>query len=404
MSKSLFFFIALVLGINCWDMIILEPVFNDMTNPVFAVIWASIGFYWFRSRPGNVKVYGYLKYNKYFLWLIVGFSLSVVSAYTFWYQNLLTGIIVNRGLIWYIYIPLILYIQPTEKDIITAISYYTILYFILWVIQAITPYPIFTDLRNVIELGRARFELDKSDFGFLLPGYSLILILLYYRTQQLIESLTTEAAIKVFSLLVLFFLLQNRGALFFAVIVFGIAMFKLRSRYKIIILPIFGALLAGAYFYSADNWNALFQETIAQISDPDYNRWKSFYFFLFNYSPHWICNILGNGFLSANVQSGNFIQEMMDQGYYQYDNGILGFWSQYGIIPLIVLYTVILYLLFQKRYPFYTKALAAHVLFIPIAWNFQTADIFIFILLIYLLAYYKENKKLSNQQNNYGKV
>jgi hypothetical protein len=103
-----------------------------------------------------------------------------------------------------------------------------------------------------------------------------------------------------------------------------------------------------------------------------------------------MCNILGNGLLSANVPAGRVIQNLMDQGYYQYDNGLVGFWSQYGIIPLMVLYTLILIVLFRKQFPFYLKAIAAHILFVPVAWNFGTADIMIFVFLIYLFAYYSE--------------
>jgi len=95
------------------------------------------------------------------------------------------------------------------------------------------------------------------------------------------------------------------------------------------------------------------------------------------------------------VPAGKIIQNLMDQGIYQYDNGMVGFWSQYGIIPLLVLYSVIFKLLFQSKFPFYVKAMAAHILFIPIAWNFGSADIIIFVILIYLFAYYRETSKLN---------
>lgn len=393
MSKTAYLFITLILGINFWNLIILEPFFNGVTNPVFAVLWALMGLYWFRNRPGHEKVYDFRKYRIYFFWLIVGFSLSVVSAKVFWNQDVITGIIVNRYLIWYLYIPLFLYIQPSEPEIVKAISYYSVVYFILWLIQAATPYPLFTTIAEAVESGRGTFALAETDFGQLFPGYSVILILLYYKTQKFIENPTFKSSILVFGLLAFFFLLQNRGALFFAVIVFAYALFKLRIYYKILLFPVLGILIAIIYFYSAQHWNALFQETIDQLNDPNTNRWRSFYLFLFDYSPHWLCNILGNGLLSAHVPSGKVIQDLMDQGYYQYDNGLLGFWSQYGVIPLLVLYTVIFALLFRSRFPFYIKAIAAHILFIPIAWNFGTADILIFVLLIYLYAYYREQSK-----------
>jgi hypothetical protein len=262
---------------------------------------------------------------------------------------------------------------------------------LIWTVQAITPYPIYSGLASSIELGRGKFELAETDFGQLIPGYSVILFLLYYKTQQMKENPNLGNTIVALSLMIFFFLLQNRGALFIAVIIFGYALFTMRARYRILMLLVFGMFVGIAYFYSADHWNSLLQETIEQVNDPFTNRWMSFNFFVFEYTPHWICNILGNGLLSANVPAGELIQNLMDQGYYQYDNGMVGFWSQYGIIPLLVLYTVIFKVLFKRRYPFYLKAMAGHILVMPIAWNFGSADILIFVMLIYLYAYYRES-------------
>lgn len=393
MKKTLYIFIVLLLGINFWGLIILEDVFNNVTNTIFAVIWALLGFYWFRSGLKNPKNSTFIRYNKYFFWLVVGFGLSVFSANMFWNQGWATGIIVNRGLIWYIYLPVLLYIQPTGKELMKAVFYYSLAYALVWVIQATIPFPIYSGLASTIELGRGRFELAETDFGQLLPGYQIILFLLYYRVQMMKENPNIRNMLFAFAIMIFFFLLQNRGALFFAVIVFAYGLLKIRSPYKSILIPLFALLVAIAYFYSAEYWNGQINETIEQLNDPYANRWRSFNLFLFDYAPHWVCNIIGNGLLSANVPAGKFIQDLMDQGYYQYDNGMVGFWSQYGIIPLLVLYSVIFRILLRKASPFYLKAMAAHILFIPIAWNFGSADILIFVALIYMYAYYLELQK-----------
>lgn len=390
MAKTLYFFIALLLGINFWGLIFLEGVFNNTTNAVFALIWALLGFYWFRTRQGYPKNHAFARFNIYFFWLVAGFGLSVISAHVFWDQGWATGIIVNRGLIWYIYIPIILFIQPSAEELMKAIFFYTLLYSVVWVIQAVTPFPIYSSLASAIELGRTRFELTENEFGLLLPGYSVILFLLYYRIQLMRDNPNFSNSVFAFILLIFFFLLQNRGALFFAVIVFGYALITLRSRYKYLLVPLFGMLIYITYLYSAEHWNALLKETVEQFNDPLTNRWRSFDLFLFDYAPHWMCNFLGNGLLSANIPAGRWIQNLMDQGYYQYDNGMLGFWSQYGVIPMLVLYTVIFRIFLKKSAPFFLKAMAAHILVMPIAWNFGSADIIIFVILIYLLAYYPE--------------
>jgi hypothetical protein len=395
MRKSIYLFITLILGVDCWNLIILDPVLNNRTNPVYAVAWALLGFYWFRSRPGNFKKYNYNKYRKYFYWLTTGFLLSIFPAYIFWNQDFITSLVVNRHLIWYIFLPLILYIQPSEKEIMTALFYYTVTYMAVWIIQAITPNPLTTSLVNKIELGITTFELEKSEFGYLLPGYSIMLILLYFKTQQFTENVKLKTFIPAAGMLAIFFILQNRGTLFFAVIVFGYSIFKLRTRYKPILFLFYGLIVILVYLATTPYWNALIQETTGQLNNQDYARWKSFYYYVFEYSPHWSCNIFGNGFLSTKVESGRLLQQKAVTGYYQSDIGIIGLWSMYGILPLIVIYTVISKILFRKLYPFYLKAMAAHILFVPIAWSFDLNGSLIFIIIFYLFAFFTEKDSLN---------
>jgi hypothetical protein len=390
MPKSIYLFIALILSVNCWDLTILDPILNSKTNFGYAAIWAIAGFYWFRSRPGNYKIHNYKKYQIYFYWMMVGFLLSIIPAFIFWNQNLITSLIVNRHLIWYIFLPLILYIQPSEEEIMKALFYYMVTYMAIWTIQVVASNPITTYLESKSEWG---FELDKTDFGYILTGYTIMLYLLYYKIQVFTNNPRLKTFLPVVGILAIFFLLQNRASLFFAIIVFGLALFRFRTQYKYPLFLLFGLLVFAAYLITSNYWVTLIQETSEQLTNPDYERWKALYFFLFDYSPHWICNILGNGFLSAHVQSGLKIQELMFQGYYQADIGILGLWSMYGVIPLIVVYSIVLKILSHKEYPFFMKAIAAHILFVPIAWRFESYDIMVLVFLCYLLAYYAVNKK-----------
>jgi hypothetical protein len=112
-----------------------------------------------------------------------------------------------------------------------------------------------------------------------------------------------------------------------------------------------------------------------------------------------LCDIFGNGLLSLKVESGQLIEEMMTHGYVQSDIGIIGFWSIYGILPLIVIYTVIFKILYRKFYPFYIKAMAAHILLVPICFSFNRFDSLLFIFLFYLFAYHTKNHKSMEVQN-----
>jgi hypothetical protein len=256
--------------------------------------------------------------------------------------------------------------------------------------KPVSPAPITTSREIAIEAGRASFSMDKNDFGYLMPGYTLLLIPLYYRVQKFTENVSLRNFLPVMLMTGILFLLQNRGTLFFAVIVLVYAIFRIQSRYRYIFIIILGLLIIGAYLSTEKYWASFVDETSAQLSDPEYNRWKSLYYFIFQYSPHWLCYLMGNGYLSSHLDSGQFLMALMNSGFYQADLGIIGFWSMYGVIPILVIYAVVFKLLFYLPAPFYLKALSAHVLLVPICWGFSYYDMFLLILMSYLMGYYSE--------------
>jgi len=394
MSKILYLFIALILSVTFWDLIFFDTIFNTKTSPFIAIIWALFGLYWFRSKAGNIKIYNFKKYYKYFYWLIIGFLLSTIPAFLFWKQNFDISLIAYRRLIFYIFLPMILYMQPSEKQIIKALLYYTIVYIIISVTQAFTPFPILTSVIDKITLGRGSFDFKDNFLGYLLPGVSMVLFFFYYKLQQFKELPNSKSFITVFILFCFILVLQNRGALFFATLIFIYVLFKQMGPNKIFSFLVFCIIAIVVFNIFSKYWNSMVNETLIQFNDPDYNRWKAYRYFVFEYSPNWLCTILGNGFLSAKTQSGQFLQSMMNEGYYQSDIGLIGFWSMYGIIPIIVIYSIILNILFHKKYPFYLKAISAHILFVPISWGFDSCDIMILVIIIYIYAYYVEKNKM----------
>ena len=80
-------------------------------------------------------------------------------------------------------------------------------------------------------------------------------------------------------------------------------------------------------------WNALFEETTTQVEDEEYNRNKAYRYFIFEACPNVWCYIFGNGFLSSHATS--HMQDMKAIGVHNSDVGFIGYWNQYGIIPII---------------------------------------------------------------------
>ena len=210
LPKSIYLFIAMLLAVSLWELIVLVPVFNPITLPVLIALWALFGFYYYRNQPEAYSLFNYSPYRKYYVWFYVGIVLSIVPAYLFWNQDFITSLIVNRGLIIYAFIPLLMIIKPTDQEILRALIYYTIIYMLVWLIQAVlVPIPLTVPFLNRMASG-APFEIDATDFGKLLPGYTLIVLLFYLQLQQFRDQSTLKKLVPVVMVFGVLFLLQNR--------------------------------------------------------------------------------------------------------------------------------------------------------------------------------------------------
>ena len=390
MAKSVYIVVMLLLGVSLWDLIPLAPVINPVTVPVLLALWAVFGLVHYRNQPHLYQLFEYSRYRRYYLWFFTGIALSVLPAYFFWSQDLLSSLIVNRGLIIYAFIPVLMVVKPTDRELIRGVIYYTVVYMLVWTVQALLmPIPITVPFLDRMMMG-APFEIDPGDFGKLLPGYTVMLLVLYLQFQRYYLLPTIRSLLPALLMFVIIFLLQNRGTLFFASGVLLFIFVTMKSAYKPYQLLGFGLLGLAILYLTAGSWIGLIEETRAQAGDMDYDRWKALSFFIFDFPPNALTYILGNGRFSFHSDAGANTVALSMAGFDQSDIGLIGFWSIYGVLPVGVIVLMMTRLLTQPVYPFYLKALALHVLLIPIAWNFVSYDAGTLVLVFYLFAYYAE--------------
>jgi hypothetical protein len=135
--------------------------------------------------------------------------------------------------------------------------------------------------------------------------------------------------------------------------------------------------------YTAGQWNNLYQETINQLSNPDYNRNKSFMYMI---APRdWLRYILGDGFISANVNP--ILHVLQDSGVYHSDVGLLGFWHQYGVIPTLTVLILTIKGLFAKQ-SFLVRAAALYVIVGAITLSYFALSETLLWLSVYMYLYY----------------
>jgi hypothetical protein len=79
-------------------------------------------------------------------------------------------------------------------------------------------------------------------------------------------------------------------------------------------------------------------------------------------------------------------------------------WVDYGIIPLIAMYSIIISILRHEYFPLYLKFICLHILFVPTIFHFwSNPGISFFVILIYLRAYYiEQNRNLIRDVRNYN--
>ena len=177
--------------------------------------------------------------------------------------------------------------------------------------------------------------------------------------------------------------MANRSNLFASVIVLGVATVGIKSRYKFFYVFLTVIIAAIIFSFTESYWNDLIIETNSNISDADYNRNKAFAYFAFEGSNHFLTQILGNGFLSS--RSGDVMARLREMGIYNSDMGFIGFWNQFGIIPIIVFIMLPILAIKNRFFPPYLKMFGAHILLCSYSTSYYGAPehAIIFILFYY---------------------
>ena len=194
--------------------------------------------------------------------------------------------------------------------------------------------------------------------------------------------------------------------------IFLYSLFKFKSEYKTFIILALTVILAGVIILTSDIWISLINNTQSNLNETDYNRWKSLAYYIYDYSQNWFSYIFGNGFPSGgNSPLGNLMWSNFIKGIFASDLGMIGMWVDYGIIPLIAIYSILISILRHSYFPVYLKFICLHVLFVPTIFHFwANPGITFFVLIIYFHAYYNElnknkydsnfNRKLQRRRKN----
>lgn len=388
--KSQYIFISGIILLSFWDFRPITSLFNKNIMIVMSYCWSIFGYFHFRKYL-TFPIKCFKNYNWIWIYIFIGVFISMFNAYFFHQQSILTTFFAQRYIYAFIFTPVLFYIQPSLTDIIKAIrnlSYITVL---VWLLSIISPTLIGSISEDSIE---RRISVEKTtDIGYNVTGMYIVIFYIYYLIQRYITKFSYKRFIEALLWISFIFLYQNRSFIIGVLLVFIYSIYKLKSRIKpLIIISIF-IICCIALYYTKDIWYSLMNESESQIGNKDYNRWKSLYYYFNEYSPNLWCYLTGNGFPSiGNSSFGNLMDFNMSNGIYASDLGLIGMWTDYGVLPLIGIYFMVLQFLLRK-YPLWLKFISFHILLIPTIFHFwQGQGVLFFSLIIYIYAYLNINK------------
>ena len=215
--------------------------------------------------------------------------------------------------------------------------------------------------QNLVEWQEKVDFIEKGDFVHMLSGIEYAVLAFIFALDDFRNQRRVFWPHLIWSLFMFFivFLPQNRTTILASFVIVLVATLSGRSASRRLVSEVLMGFFALAVLVVAGGYiMGLVTEKVQQLSDPDYNRGKAFSYFT-SLPNGWMSIFWGNGFISGYVHP--IMSQLMQEGIYYADMGLLGFWFLFGIIPV----GAILYYVFKglsRKHSFLVRANAWFIL------------------------------------------
>lgn len=313
--------------------------------------------------------------KKYYIcirWIFIGIFLSMISAALYYHQSIVQSLITYRTQYLMITPFFLAKMGFSREDVIQSLYKFTWVFSFFYLLRYIIP--------GLFIISETYIDGD----AVVLPGYTLLTIPLYYTLQKLNVRIRLRDILFIIFVIGLIFLQGNRSTLFPVLILSCWMFLKVKSKYRIPFIIFISFIAFVAILQVWDTLHELIEETQHQLNDPKYNRNKAFVYFIEAFSPNLWCTIFGNGFLSSH--STSIMRLLMERGIYNSDLGFVGYWNQFGLIPICVFLYLYISAIFRKTIPYYLKSIAIQTLIcgLTISYFGSTYHMIFFIVFYYL--------------------
>ncbi len=315
---GLWLLLMLLLSVTFFELIPLQGILSPNQCFGYQILLLFILFTFYN----RTNIWEIARCMKPVWWILAGVALSFVSANMYYHQNYMRSILTNRHMLVVMALPVIYAVKPTLREIRFAFNAFSVI-FLVTTIVATFILPGLLPVRDQFQI------VQEEDFVRTLPGIRLIVIAMILSMNECRKKLTIGDFFWTVFQFGIVFLVQNRTSLLAAVIILFIGIRTTRSASGRMIGSLLGVFLAFILlFYTASQWDFLIQQTIDELSDPEYNRNRA-YSYMFAHRQFYRI-VLGDGFISAFTHP--IMELLREQGIYHSDVGLIGVWNQYGIV------------------------------------------------------------------------
>ena len=370
--KYLVFFL-LVVSTNFYGIVLFNEIPWLNINSGLAILLSFLMLF-----NKNSLGYFYKDIKDLVYWSFISVIIASIIALVDWGQTFLLSFVASRGVLMGLIGLFLVKFRVSKRDVVWGLKWFSFVNIILVFVGALDD-----GIRSIL--------LSKNIEDPAFNGAQFLILYVYIHFEKTFKI----ASIKNIVICVLFFtaivLMASRSILFSFMIVMGVYfLIYLKINYMLKVL-LGVSLIFGTYYAVADVFELLYSQTISELSNNDYNRIKSFNYWVFEFNKNWYGNIFGNGFASLNSKYGELIKSLKTRGIFQSDMGFLGLWTIYGLPMVFILIKKTIKIVRLKNMPLYLRWTGCQVLIGSLIYSYVTPEqIFYWVVFFYLFCLEKK--------------
>lgn len=316
---------------------------------------------------------------KPFWWFLFGVFLSIFPALVYYGQSPVQSFFTYRRMFQFVAFPIFIAIRPSEREFRTALYAFSVVN-LCCVLLVTFVKPDWVELREHMDL------VEEGDYVHALGGIRLLSLAFIFAFSKLIREYSFKTLFWSLFLFGILFLIQNRTSLLAIICIVFYAVYSMKaSPRKLILMSAIAIVFLLMVVYLAGQWGHLYQETIDQIMNPEYNRNKA-YAYMFSHRQ-WPRYLFGDGFISANVS--DIIPILQEQGIFFSDVGLIGTWNQFGVITVVTVIVMVVKA-FTRKKSFMVRSCAIYILVGTFTMSYFALGESLLWLSTYLYLYYSD--------------